>query len=163
MQQTIRHGLPLLVAAQAQKEVTHNEALLAIDRRLQIAVATIGSNMRPATPVAGDCHIVGPVPTGAWAGQADSIAMHDDFGWQFTPPRTGFMSYVSDAGIPAIYRESWQISAWPVAALRIGGSTVLGASPAAVAPPLGGAVIDSELRAAFGPLLTARVAQGFVT
>lgn len=162
MHQTIRHGLPLLATAQAQKEVTHNEAVLAIDRRLQISVATTGANAPPAAPVAGECHIVGTMPTGGWAGQADSIAMHDGFGWQFTRPTTGFVAYAADAGVLAIFDGGWQADAWPVAALRVAGRTVFGAAPASVAGPSGGAVVDIEMRSAFASLLAVLGGQGLI-
>jgi hypothetical protein len=162
MSETLRHRLPLLATAQAQKEITHNEALLAIDRRLQLAVATHGATAPPPTPLVGECHIVGSMPTGDWAGQAGSIAMHDGFGWQFTAPAPGFIAYVADAGVLAIYDAGWQVDAWPVTALRIGGRVVLGAAPVAVAVPAGGSVVDVELRAAFAELLTALVLQGVI-
>jgi Protein of unknown function (DUF2793) len=162
MNETFRHRLPLLATAQAQKEVTHNEALLAIDRRLQIAVATHGANAPPAAPIAGECHIVGALPVGAWAGQSDSIAMHDGFGWQFTVPTPGFVAYVGDAAVLAVYDAGWHVGAWPVAALRIGSRIVLGAAPVAVSVPAGGSIIDAELRSAFAELLLALAAQGVI-
>lgn len=162
MNETLRHRLPLLATAQAQKEVTHNEALLAIDRCLQIAVATHGANAPPAAPIAGECHIVGALPVGAWAGQSDSIAIHDGFGWQFTVPKPGFVAYVADAAVLAVYDAGWHVGAWPVAALRIGSRIVLGAAPIAVSIPVGGSVIDAELRSAFAELLLALAAQGVI-
>jgi len=162
MNQTIRHGLPLLAAAQAQKEITHNEALLAIDRRLQIAVSTRGSNVAPAAPVAGECHIVGMAPTGVWAGHADAITMHDGFGWQFTTAHTGFVAYVADIGVLAIYDDGWQADALPVAALRIGGRMVLGAPLANVQAPSSGSIVDAEIRIAFAALLATLTEQGVI-
>ncbi len=41
-------SLPLIAAAQAQKHVTHNEALLALDSLVQIAVV----DRRAAPPIA---------------------------------------------------------------------------------------------------------------
>ncbi len=160
MNETIRHGLPLLAVAQAQKEVTHNEALLAIDRRLQIAVATRGSNVPPAAPAVGECHIVGGAPTGVWSCQPDAIALHDGFGWVFTPPQTGFVAYVTQEAVMAVYDGGWQADAWPVSGLRIGDRLVLGATPLVVAPPVGGDVVDAQLRTAFAELLAALVSQG---
>jgi hypothetical protein len=162
MNQTIRHGLPLLATAQAQKEITHNEALLAIDRRLQISVVTLGANVAPVGPIAGECHIVGMMPTGVWAGQADAIAMHDGFGWQFTPAQIGFVAYVVDIGVLAIYDDGWRADALPVAALRIDGRTVLGAPIANVDVPSGGGTVDVEMRTAFAALLGALAAQGVI-
>ena len=162
MNETPRHRLPLLASAQAQKEVTHNEALLAIDRRLQIAALTFGGVEPPAAPVPGDCHIVGAIPGGDWAGQAEAIAMFDGFGWHFTKPSTGFVAYLVEAGVLAVYNHGWQVSAFPVAALRIGERIVLGVAPESVSAPVGGTVVDTELRAAFTSLLATLTAQGLI-
>lgn len=162
MNETLRHRLPLLASAQAQKEVTHNEALLAIDRRLQIAVLTFGSMAPPDTPLSGDCHIIGAMPIDDWAGRADAIATFDGFGWQFTTPLTGFVVYLIEAGVLAIYNDGWQATAFPVAALRIGERIVFGASPVSVTSPVGGEVVDVELRASFAALLATLTAQGLI-
>ena len=84
--------------------------------------------------------------------------MHDGFGWQFTVPTPGFVAYVRDAAVLAVYDAGWHVGAWPVAALRIGSRIVLGAAPVAVSVPAGGSIIDSELRSAFAELLLALAA-----
>ena len=40
MDETANHKLPLIRASQAQKHVTHNEALLTLDAALQLSVAS---------------------------------------------------------------------------------------------------------------------------
>ena len=69
-----RLALPLLVPGQAQKEMFHNEALATIDLALQASVAAVGTEAPPAAPSPGQCWIVGPRPTGDWAGQAGALA-----------------------------------------------------------------------------------------
>ena len=54
MADTASLALPLLAAAQAQKHITHNEALILLDAVAQIAVRAVGQNAPPANPVAGD-------------------------------------------------------------------------------------------------------------
>jgi hypothetical protein len=80
---TARFALPLLHAGQAQKEMTHNEALLALDILLHPEVEALGENQPPPAPSAGQCWIVGDAPIGAWAGQADRIAAWSPAGWRF--------------------------------------------------------------------------------
>ena len=60
-----RLGLPFLAAGQAQKEVTHNEALALIDAGLSPAAETIGVTAPPSAPALGQCWIVGGAPSGA--------------------------------------------------------------------------------------------------
>lgn len=87
-------GLPLIQPAQAQKHVTHNEALRVLDVLVQAAVATRGLNVPPAVPVAGERHIVGLAPTGLWAGQPGRIAVWEATGWYFLTPQEGWAAHV---------------------------------------------------------------------
>lgn len=94
MSETTPHlALPLLAAAQAQKHVTHNEALALLDAAAQLAVLDRTRTAPPAASVPGDRHIVAAGATGAWAGHEGEIALHDG-GWRFLEPRAGWRAYV---------------------------------------------------------------------
>ncbi len=162
MNTTIRHGLALLAAGQAQKEVTHNEALLVIDRRLQLAVETRGLASPPAAPTAGSCYIVASGASGEWAGQAGSLASHDGFGWTFDRPVRGCLAWIVDEAVFAVFDTQWSDGGWPVTGLRIAGRQVLGAAPATLSPPVGGSQPDEPMRAAFADLLVALRQQGII-
>jgi hypothetical protein len=86
---TTNLALPLIAAAQAQKHVTHNEALLAIDALLGCAVKDKDLTAPPSAPAEGDRYIVAAAPTGAWAGKATNIAAWQDGIWRFYAPRAG--------------------------------------------------------------------------
>ena len=75
MPETVSLGLPLLVAEQAQKHVTHNEALRALDAIVQLSVKDRDLAAPPGSPAEGDRYIVAASPTGAWAGHAGDIAV----------------------------------------------------------------------------------------
>jgi len=87
-------GLPYLLPAQAQKHVTHNEALALLDLVVQLAVLTRGLTLPPGTPAEGDRHIVGAGASGAWAGQDGRIAVFRAGLWAFVPPRAGWRAEV---------------------------------------------------------------------
>jgi hypothetical protein len=93
---TSRLGLPLIAAAQAQKHVTHNEALLALDALVQLSCLDRDLAAPPPTPADGATFIVGPAPTGAWVGRASQVAVWRDGVWRFTTPASGFVAYVVD-------------------------------------------------------------------
>jgi hypothetical protein len=57
-------ALPLIAAAQAQKHVTHNEALFAVDALLHCAVKDKDLAAPPASPAEGDRYIVAGAATG---------------------------------------------------------------------------------------------------
>ncbi len=162
MGETTRHRLPLLATAQAQKEVTHNEALLAIDRIVQLAVESRQAGAPPSAPQTGASYIVAAGATGKWAGQAGRIASFDGFDWTFTQPVTGCIALIVDESVFTVFAGGWSDGEWPVAALRISGRRVLGAAPVTIAPPTGGATVDSEARAVIAQLSAALRSQGVI-
>jgi hypothetical protein len=92
MSQTTSLSLPLIAAGQAQKHVTHNDALQILDAVLQIAVESSAQNSVPAAPAEGQRWIVGPAPTGAFAGKSGQIAAWMDGSWRFFAPRRGWIA-----------------------------------------------------------------------
>lgn len=163
MSETARWALPLLTAGQAQKEMTHNEALAVVDLLQGASVIAVGVNAPPAGPVAGQCWIVGPAPTGAWAGQTGALAGWTAGGWRFAGPREG-MSVWSEADGCAVVRTGgqWRVGTVIATELTIGGQRVVGARRPAIAAPTGGGTIDAEARAAIGQVLAALVAHGLI-
>lgn len=103
MNQTPHLALPLLAAAQAQKHVTHNEALAMLDALAQIAVKSRGWNDAPASPSSGDRYIVGSNPFGAFAGQAFAVAWFDAGLWRFLAPQPGWLAFVEDEARFAVF------------------------------------------------------------
>lgn len=96
-------SLPLILPAQAQKHVTHNEALVALDLIVQLAVINRTLTAPPPLPSIGDRHIVAAGATGAWVGQAGRIALYTQAGWQFTAPLPGWQAYVMAESQMAFY------------------------------------------------------------
>ena len=62
-----RYALPFIAAGQAQKEITHNEAVERIDTLLHLSVLSMSMDTPPATPVAGSAWVVGVALTNVWA------------------------------------------------------------------------------------------------
>lgn len=94
MTQTAHLGLPLIAAAQAQKHVTHNEAIAALDAMVHLAVIEQGRNTPPVSPVQGDRYLIGGSPTGLFSGHAGQLAHFDEGFWRFHQPRVGWRVYV---------------------------------------------------------------------
>lgn len=109
MTETPRWNLPLLTQGQAQKEVSHNEALHGIDRILQLAVVTRRLGQPPARAAIGDIFIVGTAPDGSWAGCAGMLASYDGRGWTLTNPRGGCLAWICDeAALTVFHDKNWQ-------------------------------------------------------
>ncbi|MBV9989664.1 MAG: DUF2793 domain-containing protein [Alphaproteobacteria bacterium] len=93
---TPRSHLPLLAAAQAQKHVTHNEALLMLDALGCARLLDRDLTAPPGSPADGDTYLVKAVATGDWTGQDGNIAFAVDGGWRFYAPYQGLIAYVAD-------------------------------------------------------------------
>ena len=101
-------SLPYLQPSQAQKHVTHNEALRQLDTIVQLSVVSTDATQPPLVPVAGEVYALGQGPINAWAGQDDTLASFDGVAWQFTAPRVGWRAW--DQGDDRL--KVWTGSAW---------------------------------------------------
>jgi hypothetical protein len=122
MDHTARLDLPFIMAGQALKHITHNEALERLDALVQPIVQSRSLATPPTTPLPGEAWIVPSAATGAWAGHADEIAAFQSGAWRFYDPA-----------------EGWQVFDRDSAALLIhsGGHWVPVAAPGAGLPQLG--------------------------
>ena len=108
MSDTPMLGLPLLSAAQAQKHVTHNEALLKLDARIHLSVIS-RSLAAPPAAADGDRYLVAASPSGAWAGQQGLLALAQGGGWVFITPRKGWRLWVeSESKLLAFDGTLWR-------------------------------------------------------
>ena len=104
-----RLALPYLAPSQAQKHVTHNEALLLLDSLVQLSVVEVDATVPPGDPAAGDIHALGSAAEGAWAGQDGKLAAWDGAAWHFLDPREGWRAYDLAAGRGVVFDGSaWQ-------------------------------------------------------
>ncbi len=88
-------SLPYILPSQAQKHVTHNEALRQLDLVVQLSVTERVRTSPPDTPLEGDRYIVGEGANGDWAGHDRNLAFYDsDAGWLFTTPKPGWCAYI---------------------------------------------------------------------
>lgn len=86
--------LPWLQAAQAQKHVTHNEALRRLDGLVNLTVEDRSRSAPPANPVEGAAYLVAAGASGVWAGWSGDIALWSDGAWLRLPARPGWRVWV---------------------------------------------------------------------
>ena len=108
MTDTVNLGLPCIEGGQAQKHVTHNDALRILDALVQLAVLDRDLTDPPGAPAEGERWIVKASASGVWSGHDNAIAAWQDGGWQFSPPQTGWVAFVVDEGTLVV----WNGSAW---------------------------------------------------
>jgi hypothetical protein len=93
-QSSARLTLPFIQAAQAQKHVTHNEAVRALDMLVQLSFEDSAQTAPPASPSEGQCYVIPAGASGAWTSHDGAIAAFLDGIWQFHTPRIGWRGYV---------------------------------------------------------------------
>jgi hypothetical protein len=134
--ETTRHKLPLLAVSQAQKEITHNEALVRVDALLHPVVEDVLATAPAATDTdIGKCWLVAAAPNGEWAAKAGQIAIWIGGGWRFCAAANGMRLRLQSSGTD-IFRSNDQWVTSPT-----------------VADPVNGTVIDVEARSAIVALL----------
>ena len=107
-------NLPYILPAQAQKHVTHNEAIRLLDMIVQLAVASRNLTVPPAIPAIADRYIVGAGATGAWAGKDNLIAVWGTTGWVYVTPLAGWQAYVAAESAEAIFDgTTWAVLGVP--------------------------------------------------
>lgn len=111
MATTAHLGITLLESAQAQKEITVNEALARIDAVLNGGAIDKDLAAPPSSPVAGDVYIVAAGASGAWATHEKHIAYFDQV-WRFIVPNEGIMLWVADENLHYVFNGTlWQVFA----------------------------------------------------
>lgn len=104
MDHTTKLGLPYIVSQQAQKHVTHNEALRQLDAMIYASVQTIGGvTMPPSDATAGQSFIVADAAEDAWLGQAGAMATWVDGAWLFSQPNAGWLVWAEDEARLYVY------------------------------------------------------------
>lgn len=108
-----RLSLPYIAPAQAQKHVTHNEALLRLDVLAQLTLEGVDQNTPPATPQEGQVWALGASPTGDWTDQPDTLAAFVNGAWLFIAPATGWQAVDTSDNATLI----WTGTAWEAPAI----------------------------------------------
>lgn len=129
-----------MLSGQAEKEFYVNEAHALADAIIHCAIEDV-TDTPPTAPGDGQCWLVGPAPTGAWTGHAETIACRQLGNWLFVEPRDG---------IALLNRTTGQT-------LRFNGGWI---APTAPSLPSGGTTVDSEGRAALAALIAALAGAG---
>lgn len=160
---TDRLHLPLLATAQAQKEMTHNEALTLLDGAVQPVVLSIAPATVPVSPVAGQSWIVGASAPGDWTGHDGALATWTAGGWRFVAPFDGMAVWsLADAMSARHNAGVWEIGKVAASAVFVNGDHVVGAREPAIADPAGGTTVDGEARGAITGILDVLRTHGLI-
>ena len=122
MDQTANLNMPYIMASQAQKHVTHNEAIRMLDALVQVSALDKDLIVPPGSPSDGDRYIPASGATGVWSGKDGMIAAFQDNAWMFYTPANGVLAYMVDEELIYVFDGA----AWaPYSDGKIGGATTI--------------------------------------
>ena len=107
---TLKLNLPYILPGQAQKHVTHNEALKVMDTLIHLTVMSDVLTQPPVEPALGDSYLVGNKGSGAWLGKDYQIATFQDGVWECLSPQIGWQCYIQDVAQIKV----WDGTRWKV-------------------------------------------------
>lgn len=105
MNDTPNLALPYILPAQAQKHVTHNEAIRAIDCLVHLSVTSRTLSVPPAMPDNGSRFIVAADASGGWTGHDGKVAAYQDGAWAFYGPKEGWRAWCAGEGALLVYQD----------------------------------------------------------
>jgi len=111
MDQSVNLALPFIAPSQAQKHITHNEALRILDALVHLTVVAADVTTPPADPQDGDRYIVGAGATEEWEGQAGHVAAYQDGAWAFFAPNRGWLAWITTENRLLVWTGSGWIKA----------------------------------------------------
>ena len=136
---TPRLNIPLMHAGQARKHITHNEALLAVERHLHPSVERADLGSPPDAAEEGARYVVAASGEGAWQGHDGKVAERQGDTWLFSVPEPGWMVWDKSGSTHIVFDGS----AWALFAAGESGSV---AAPDTLG--IGGAAADATNRLA---------------
>lgn len=108
-EQTHNLHLPFIMPSQAQKHITHNEALQVLDGIMHLSVESREVSSPPADILDGMRFLIPDLSQGIWEEQANKLAYFDGHTWIYYEPRPGWICHVVDENIMIFYDgQSWQ-------------------------------------------------------
>lgn len=123
MEQTFNLKLPYIAPSQAQKHVTHNEAIRALDALVQLSAINRTTTFPPEKNLEGDRYIINRPATGLWKGREDQIAAWQDGAWAFFTASEGWNVWIeNEKSFVVFHHKKWtknEINTNPVSRLGV--------------------------------------------
>lgn len=106
MDTSARFSLPLIIASQAQKHLTHNEALAQLETLVQPVVQDMAAPSPPTDLEEAECVVVGTGASDAFSGKDMMIAAWIADAWHFHQPQAGWLVIQASDGVAFVFDGS---------------------------------------------------------
>lgn len=101
--------LPYIMPNQAQKHVTHNEAIRYLDALVQVSIVSRELTTPPNSPEIGTRYIVASDASGDWSNNENHIAAFQDGAWAFYKPQEGWLVWSMSENLILVFQNNiWQ-------------------------------------------------------
>lgn len=138
-------------------------ALQLLDAVVAGAVEEPPRDEPPASPLSGQCYLVGSSPVGDWSQHAGKLAVFSEAGWRFVAPVAGMSLLVKTSETLATYGSAgWEVGTIRASRLLVEGEQVVGPRSAAISDPAGGSTVDAEARFTLQQVLSALRQHGLI-
>lgn len=102
-------SLPYIAPSQAQKHITHNEAIRKLDTLVMLAVENDFYSTPPINTTDGTRFIVAQNSSGVWQNHENEIASWVDGAWEFATPQNGWLCWNEAEEVILVFSNSlWE-------------------------------------------------------
>lgn len=102
--------LPFIYPGQAQKHITHNEALMTLDYLVHCSVLVTDVTTLPTSPAEGARVLIADQPSAGLANYAQQLAIFENGDWVFQAPQPGWRIFDQSNDQSRIYTGSiWRV------------------------------------------------------
>ena len=106
-----RLNLPYIQPSQAQKHVTHNEAIRQLDNLIQMSALSDVIQTPPEINTEADCYIIPANATDGWSDRETQLAIFETHDWLYLTPKAGWLVYVASSQTLKVFNgTSWELA-----------------------------------------------------
>lgn len=105
-------GITLMAQNQDDRYLTVNDSIVILAALAGGRANQVLLNAPPGSPAEGDVYVCGTAPTGAWASNAEDVAIYYNSAWVFVTKKAGMRFWDQNSGSFKYYSDAVSPNAW---------------------------------------------------